>query len=56
MIFAENENPELGLSPRCMLGPDYDTVFVVRFSSAFLMDALDIYSHCTLGIVRPFEA
>ena len=29
--------PELGLSPRCMLGPDYDIVFVVRFSSAFLM-------------------
>jgi hypothetical protein len=39
-----------------MLGPDYDTVFVMRFSSAFLIGALDVYSHCTLGIVRPFEA
>jgi hypothetical protein len=39
-----------------MLGPDYDTVFVVRFSSAFLMDALDAYSHYTLDIDRPFEA
>jgi len=24
--------PELSLSPWCMLGPDYDIVFVVRFS------------------------
>ena len=48
--------PELSLSPRCMLGPDYDIVFVVRFSLAFLMDALDVYSHCTLDIDRPFEA
>jgi hypothetical protein len=48
--------PELSLSPRCMLGPDYDIVFVVRFSLAFLIDALDVYSHCTLDIDRPFEA
>jgi hypothetical protein len=39
-----------------MLGPHYDTVFDVRFSSAFLIDALDAYSHCTLDIDRPFEA
>jgi hypothetical protein len=39
-----------------MLGPDYDTFFVVRFSLAFLIDALDVYSHCTLGIDQPFEA
>jgi hypothetical protein len=24
--------PELSLSPWCMLGPEYDIVFVVRFS------------------------
>ncbi len=48
--------PELSLSPRCMLGPDYDIVFVVRFPSAFLMNALDVYTHCTLDIDRPFEA
>jgi hypothetical protein len=44
------------LSPRCMLGPDYDIVFVVRVSSAFLIDTLDAYSHCTLGIVQPIKA
>jgi hypothetical protein len=39
-----------------MLGPILDTVFVVRFSLAFLMDALDAYTHYTLGIEQPFEA
>ena len=55
-ILQYIEIPELSLSPPRMLGPDYDTVFVVRFSSAFLIDALDAYSHYTLDIDRPFEA
>jgi hypothetical protein len=28
----------------------------VRFSLAFLMGALDAYTHYTLGIDQPFEA
>ena len=50
------EIPELSLSPRRMLGP-----FRISFLScvsllAFLMDALDTYTHCTLSIDQPFKA
>ena len=48
--------PELSLSPRCMLRPVMDIMFIVRLSSVFLIDALDAYAHYTLGIVQPFRS
>ena len=55
-ILQYIEIPELSLSPRRMLGP-----FRISFLSyvsllAFLMDALDTSTHCTLSIDQPFKA
>ena len=50
------EIPELSLSPRRMLGPFKTSFFACVSLSAFLMDAPDVHTHCTLGIDQPFEA
>lgn len=50
------EIPELSLSPRRMLGPLLTSFCTCVYLSAFLMDAPDAFTHCTLGIDQPFEA
>ena len=54
--FAVHRNPELSLSPKRMLGPIWTSFCTCVYLSAFLMDAPDVYTHCTLGIDQPFEA
>ena len=56
MVLQYIEIPELSLSPGRMLGPLWTSFCACVSLSAFLMDAPDAYTHCTLGIDQPVEA